>query len=360
MEKVRYMISDAANIVNVESHVLRYWEDELELDIPRNEMGHRYYTKENIQEFQRIKELKEQGYQLKAIRMIVHNGSMEGQMAELAAGVKAAPDLHQVQAGAGKEQPPRAKAQAEAPAQKAVGQPQGVRQSASGQTAATGAQPYQGSGPVAGVREAYAPSQGSGPVQGAPAQGSYPATGTSPQGTAPAGGEQRQMTGLNGQAGQAAGLRSQMEHPAGAGAQAAGLNGRAGQAAGLKAAQSRPTGAEVKTMEPPGTVEGQLKVRESRQSILNNTDKMAQFTDLMTQIVGKAIAANNHELSRNISDDVGEQVIKELNYLMREREEAEEERFRKLDVAIRGSLKKKEPRRKKWKQKKLTEEPGSV
>ena len=72
-KKVRYMISDAANIVKVESHVLRYWEEELELDIPRNELGHRYYTKENIQEFQKIKELKEQGYQLKAIRMIVHN-----------------------------------------------------------------------------------------------------------------------------------------------------------------------------------------------------------------------------------------------------------------------------------------------
>ena len=82
MEKVRYMISDAANIVHVESHVLRYWEDELELNIPRNEMGHRYYTKENIAEFQRIKELKEQGYQLKAIRMIVHNGPIEGLTAE--------------------------------------------------------------------------------------------------------------------------------------------------------------------------------------------------------------------------------------------------------------------------------------
>ncbi len=51
-------------------------------NIPRNEMGHRYYTKENIAEFQRIKELKEQGYQLKAIRMIVHNGPIEGLTAE--------------------------------------------------------------------------------------------------------------------------------------------------------------------------------------------------------------------------------------------------------------------------------------
>ena len=73
MENVRYMISDAANIVNVESHVLRYWEEELELAIPRNEMGHRYYTEENIAQFQKIKEWKEQGYQLKAIRMMIHN-----------------------------------------------------------------------------------------------------------------------------------------------------------------------------------------------------------------------------------------------------------------------------------------------
>ena len=33
------MISDAAAMMHVESHVLRYWEEELELDVPRNEMG---------------------------------------------------------------------------------------------------------------------------------------------------------------------------------------------------------------------------------------------------------------------------------------------------------------------------------
>ena len=178
MEKVRYMISDAANIVNVESHVLRYWEDELELAIPRNEMGHRYYTKENISEFQKIKELKEQGYQLKAIRMIVHNANsfQENKTQELLA-----------------------------------------------------------------------------------------------------------------------------EKPA-----------------------------------------AQVQIPETPQSVLDNTDKMAQFTELMTEIVGKAIAANNEALSKNISEDVGEQVIKEMNYLMREREEAEEERFRNLDAAIRGNLRKKE------------------
>ena len=38
------LISDAAKAVQVESHVLRYWEEELALPIRRNEQGHRYYA----------------------------------------------------------------------------------------------------------------------------------------------------------------------------------------------------------------------------------------------------------------------------------------------------------------------------
>lgn len=221
MEKVRYMISDAADIVSVESHVLRYWEDELELDVPRNELGHRYYTKENIQEFQRIKDLKEQGYQLKAIRMIVHNGRFDE--------------------------------------------------------------------PLVRVEEKMAEEK-------------------------------------------TAGETLVSEEP-----------GNPGQTAGQSWTGKAP-GLQV-----PG-------MSETTQGILDNTDKMSQFTDLMTQIVGKAIAANNNELSRSISEDVGEQVVKEMNYLMREREEVEEERFHRLDMAIRGNLKSKDA--KKWgKRKKAIGEP---
>lgn len=67
----RYIISDAAKIVEVESHVLRYWEEELSIDIPRNEMGHRYYTDLYINLFKKIKELKDAGFQLKAIKMMI-------------------------------------------------------------------------------------------------------------------------------------------------------------------------------------------------------------------------------------------------------------------------------------------------
>lgn len=74
--KKTYLISDASRKVEVESHVLRYWEDELKLPVKRNELGHRYYTEEDITEFQEIKRLKEQGLQLKAIRMILKNGKL--------------------------------------------------------------------------------------------------------------------------------------------------------------------------------------------------------------------------------------------------------------------------------------------
>lgn len=247
MEKVRYMISDAANIVNVESHVLRYWEDELALNIPRNEMGHRYYTKENIQEFQKIKELKEQGYQLKAIRMIVHNGPLEGLTAE---------SLEQ--------QPAQ---------QQMATQPQAVLQS---------------------------------PQQMV----------TQPQAQTPVSTQVQPQAALQSQQS----IQPQMSTP------------------------------------PQATLQAQplasTQVQEVSQSILDNTDKMAQFTDLMSQIVGKAIEENNEALSQNISEEVGKQVIKEMNYLMREREELEEERFRKLDAAIRGSIKKKDEGKKIWKKKK--------
>lgn len=173
MEKVRYMISDAANLVNVEAHVLRYWEEELELNIPRNEMGHRYYTKENIQQFLKIKELKEQGYQLKAIKMVVKNAGMK-------------------------------------------------------------------------------------PEEAARLTSSAPA-------------------------------------------------------------ELMETGNAKKPVEKTYSAE----------------DKMAQFRVLMTGIVKDALAENNQALGKEVGENVGNRVLKEMNYLMREQDEQEEERYRKLDAAIR-------------------------
>ncbi len=73
MEQTYYLISDAAKKVQVESHVLRYWEEELGLPIKRNELGHRFYTEEDIKRFISIKGLKEKGLQLKAIKLVLQD-----------------------------------------------------------------------------------------------------------------------------------------------------------------------------------------------------------------------------------------------------------------------------------------------
>ena len=189
MEKTSYSISEAGKLVGVESHVLRYWEDELQLDIPRNGKSHRYYTELHIRLFQKIKELKEQGYQLKAIKMVVHNGKNPDEAAALA-------------------------------------------------TTAAG---------------------------------------------------------------------TLTEHSS--------------------------TAQQVNYSSPE--------------------DKMAQFRILMSGIVKEALAENNQALGKEVGENVGDRVLKEMNYLMREQDEQEEERFRKLDAAIRelnakklkGNSKKKESHR---------------
>lgn len=68
MKEDCYPIKEAAQYVGVEPHVLRYWEEELKMDIHRNELGHRYYIKKDIEVLKKVKELKNRGLQLKAIR----------------------------------------------------------------------------------------------------------------------------------------------------------------------------------------------------------------------------------------------------------------------------------------------------
>ncbi len=71
MVKEKYLINEAAKEVHVASHVLRYWEEELALPIKRNEQGHRIYTQEDIDRFIAIKDLKDQGLQLRAVKTIL-------------------------------------------------------------------------------------------------------------------------------------------------------------------------------------------------------------------------------------------------------------------------------------------------
>lgn len=80
MSETRYMIKEAARKLFVEPHVLRYWEEELNMNIKRNEMGHRYYTEEDIHILRQVRDLKSKGLQLKAIKTFLQSGQNSEEM----------------------------------------------------------------------------------------------------------------------------------------------------------------------------------------------------------------------------------------------------------------------------------------
>lgn len=73
-------ISEAARQLHVETHVLRYWEDELDIPVPRNEMGHRLYGAHEMKLFHTVRELKQYGFQLRAIKWLLHSVKAGGEL----------------------------------------------------------------------------------------------------------------------------------------------------------------------------------------------------------------------------------------------------------------------------------------
>lgn len=67
MEKI-YQVSEAAEALETEVYTLRYWENQLGLEVPRNAAGHRYYEETQIVMFRNVKRLKEAGFGLRQIK----------------------------------------------------------------------------------------------------------------------------------------------------------------------------------------------------------------------------------------------------------------------------------------------------
>lgn len=78
MEKI-YQVSEAAETLETEVYTLRYWENQLGLEVPRNAAGHRYYEETQIRMFRDVKRLKEAGFGLRQIK------AMGDRMTEVAA-----------------------------------------------------------------------------------------------------------------------------------------------------------------------------------------------------------------------------------------------------------------------------------
>ena len=66
-------------------------------------------------------------------------------------------------------------------------------------------------------------------------------------------------------------------------------------------------------------------------------EKMQQFQTIMSRLISEALEDSTEQLGKEISVQVSDHVIKEMDYLLRMKEEREDERFRRLDETIRNS-----------------------
>lgn len=82
MRKEEYLIHEAAKELQVEPHMLRYWEDELGFRVQRNERGYRIYGEKDMERLCYIKYLKEQGVKLKAMKNWMKDGAFPAEEQE--------------------------------------------------------------------------------------------------------------------------------------------------------------------------------------------------------------------------------------------------------------------------------------
>ncbi len=66
---------------------------------------------------------------------------------------------------------------------------------------------------------------------------------------------------------------------------------------------------------------------------------MQQFQCIMSRLISEALEDHTERMGVEIGSQVSDQVIKEMDYLLRMKEEREDERFRRLDETIRSSQK---------------------
>lgn len=71
--KDRYSITELSESLNITDHALRFYEKEFGLKIPKDSRGRRFYTTELANVMYQIKDMRDQGLELKAIRKILED-----------------------------------------------------------------------------------------------------------------------------------------------------------------------------------------------------------------------------------------------------------------------------------------------
>lgn len=266
MSETRYIISDAAKMIDVEPHVLRYWEEELGMEIPRNEMGHRYYTDKEVRLFTMVRDLKDKGFQLKAIKMILSAIDSEENSNKIISLDEIRKNYENAQKQENEDTPKNNSANPD------------IQLKDNGQSKIN-------SGTAKNV-----------------------STMEFSQNTASktSDGNQSKLT----ERGEMIQSKSQSD-----------------------TAQQTVVGENQENHEETGLLASRMSGDVSVP--LTSEEKMAHFKYMMDSIVMQALKKNNQTLEKQISDQISERLISEMDMLLKLQEEREEERYRNIDEMIR-------------------------
>lgn len=69
--KERYSITELSEMLQLTDHALRFYEKEFELPVPKDERGRRYYTAEMANIMYKIKVMRSEGLEIRAIKKIL-------------------------------------------------------------------------------------------------------------------------------------------------------------------------------------------------------------------------------------------------------------------------------------------------
>ena len=314
-----YLISEASRKLSVEAHVLRYWEEELKLEIPRNELGHRYYTEKQLALFQRIKELKELGYQLKAIKTSLKEeygpveadeaGFLLSNIPENAPGMDSSEGEEQEVLEDLKDTEKRFQ----------------VLEGQTGDKSGMSALHNCGTG----EEKTESPDSLARTERLEKLSGRLSASASGPMTEAVL----EKMTGKLAEGIGQAGKQENLEERE---ADRETEQTACEHAETDKQEANQPEGNEGKADQKAAkSAETALDLVESG-TLTASPEKMQQFQTIMTDVLAEALRRNQDILSKEVGGTVSEKLVKEMNYLMRDREEREEERYRKLDETIRA------------------------
>ena len=297
MGEVRYMISEAAKKLQVESHVLRYWEDELGLEIGRTDMGHRCYTEDDIQLFLCIQKLTNEGMLLRDLKFMIPELTAARKRLNAARTEDAEEDV-------------------------AGGVEGGSSTTEAGK--ADGRQASDAGGKTSGMQANGSDSKADGVHTGK------------------AGSEANGRTG-DIQAGVTGSTQNGMQ----AGGTGSTQNGMQTGRTGSKSGDIQTAGADSRTDDiraggadrAADDVQGSVSLASAHpaapEADVIQVTQLEQVRSLIGDVLTDVVSANNETLKKDIIRKVTSDVIREMDFLFQANERREEEHYRKLDVLIR-------------------------